>query len=208
MLSIQDREIAITIVNALVEYGLTDHLAQYGEHCTEDWFFFNKLGKEGFSASGGATKICIWHEDLHGWVLKVGYTQGVKHDYATVEYNNYCKAEEAGFAQYFPETIYLGEFGGRAFYVQAECDCDEDQVTSDWYERLRDGYEEDGEEYDPDRLWDEIDGMDDDEKAFLMFRDSGFCQFLWQNGIGDLHEGNFGYYRGCAVIIDFSGFAG
>lgn len=208
MLSIQDREIAITIVNALVEYGLTDNLAQYGEHCTEDWFWDNKLRHEGFSASGGATKICIWHEDLCGWVIKVGYTQGVKHDYATIEYNNYCKAEEAGFTQYFPETIYLGEFGGRAFYIQAECDCDEEQVTSDWYERLRDGYDEDGEEYDPDCLWDEVYNLDDDEKAFLMFRDGAFCRFLWENGIGDLHEGNFGYYKGCAVIIDFSGFQG
>ena len=208
MLSIQDREIAITIVNALVEYGLTDHLAQYGEHGTENWFFDNNLINAQFRMGSGATKVCISHPDLEGWVIKVGYTQGVKHDYATIEYNNYCKAEEAGLAQYFPETIYLGEFDGRAFYVQVECDCDEDQVTSDWYERLRDGYDEDGEEYDPDCLWDEIDGMDDDQKAFLMFRDSELCSFLWENGIGDLHEGNFGYYRGCAVIIDFSGYMG
>ena len=47
--------------------------------------------------------------------------------------------------------------------------------------------------------------MDDDQKAFLMFRDSGFCQFLWQNGIGDLHEGNFGYIGSRMVIVDFSG---
>ena len=69
-------------------------------------------------------------------------------------------------------------------------------------------YDEDGEEYDPSCLWDEIYEMDDDQKAFLMFRDSDFCQFLWQNGIGDLHEGNFGYYKGCAVIVDFAGFQG
>ena len=208
MLSIQDREIAITIVDALVEYGLTDNLAQYGEHCSEDWFYNNSLRSAGFWASSGATKVCIGHGDLCGWVIKVGYTQGVKHDYATIEYNNYCKAEEAGFAHYFPETIYLGEFGGRAFYIQAECDCDEDQVTSDWYERLRDGYDEDGEEYDPERLWDEVYNLDDDEKAFLMFRDSAFCRFLWENGIGDLHEGNFGYHKGGAVIIDFAGYKG
>ena len=208
MLSSIEREIAITIVEALVEQGLTSHLAQYGEFGTESWFVHNELHENGFHACGGATKICISHEDLCSWVIKVGYTQGVKHDYATIEYNNYCKAEEAGLAHYFPETIYLGEFGGRAFYIQAECDCDEDQVTSDWYERLRDGYDEDGEEYDPDCLWAEIDGMDDDQKAFLMFRNSELCNFLWENGIGDLHEGNFGYFKGCPVIVDFSGFAG
>ena len=208
MLSGIEREIAITIVEALVEQGLTSHLAQYGEYCATDWFWDNELGHAGFWASGGATKICIGHSDLCGWVIKVGYTQGVKHDYATIEYNNYCKAEEAGFAHYFPETIYLGEFGGRAFYAQTECDCDEDQVTSDWYERLRDGYEEDGEEIDCDRLWDEVYNLEDDEKAFLMFRDGALCRFLWENGIGDLHEGNFGYFKGCPVIVDFSGFAG
>ena len=208
MLSIQDREIAITIVNALVEYGLTDNLAQYGEHSTESWFWDNNLMNAQFRMSSGVTKICISHPDLADWVIKVGYTQGVKHDYATIEYNNYRKAEEAGFARYFPETILLGEFGGRAFYIQAECDCDEEQVTSDWYERLRDGYDEDGEEYDCDLLWDEVYDLDDDEKAFLMFQNRALCHFLWENEIGDLHEGNFGYYKGCAVIIDFSGFKG
>ena len=64
---------------------------------------------------------------------------------------------------------------------------------------------EDGEEYDPDHLWDELDCLDDDEKAFLSFRDSAFCTFLWDNGIGDLHEGNFGYIGNRMVIVDFSG---
>lgn len=208
MLSIQDREIAITIVKALVEYGLTDNLAQYGEHCTEDWFWNNELRAHGFYASGGATKICIWHEVLCSWVIKVGYTEGVKHDYATIEYNNYCKAEEAGFAHYFPETEYLGEFGGRAFYIQQEAQCDEDQVTSDWYERLRDQYDEEGAEYDPDCLWDEIDCMEAEDKARLCFGDEALCSFLWENKVGDLHEGNFGYIRGCLVIVDFAGYMG
>ena len=101
MLSIQDREIAITIVKALVEYGLTDNLAHYGEFGAENWFWDNELRAYGFGASGGATKVCIWHADLSGWVIKVGYTQGVKHDYATVEYNNYCKPELTGLAHFF-----------------------------------------------------------------------------------------------------------
>ena len=105
-----------------------------------------------------------------------------------------------------PETIYLGNFGGRAFYVQQRADCNEDQVSSDWYERLRDQYEEDGEEYDPDCLWDEIDGMD--ERAMLMFSDGRFSHFLWEHGVGDFHEGNFGYINGCVVLVDFSGYAG
>lgn len=208
MLTDYEREVAITLVKALCEYGLTENLAQYGEHGTENWFCNNNLGKMGFWATGGATKVCITHGDLINWVIKVGYTENVKCDYATVEYNVYCDAEKAGFARYLPETIYLGEFCGRAFYVQQKAECDEDQVSSDWYERLRDQYDEDGEEYDIDCLWDEVYNMDDDERVFLMFNDRAFCNFLWEHEIGDFHEGNFGYIRGCIVLIDFGGYMG
>ena len=208
MLSNYERGIAITLVEALVEYGLTEHLEQYGEFSTRDWFDDNGLKAADFYMRSGATKVCIEHEDLEGWVIKVGFTSGVKLDYAALEYNNYCLAEQAGLAYYFPETVYLGEFGGCAFYVQEMADCDEDAVSSIWYERLRDEYEEDGEEYDPDRIYDEIDCMDDDQKAFLTFRNSELCAFLWENRITDLHEGNFGSIGGKMVIVDFSGYQG
>jgi hypothetical protein len=208
MLTDYEREVAITLVEALCEYGLTENLAQYGEHCTEDWFYNNNLRGAGFRASGGATKVCITHNDLINWVIKVGYTENVKKDYAAYEYEVYCAAEEAGLAQYFPKTLYLGEFYGRSFYVQQEADCNEDLVTSDWYERLRDQYDEDGEEYDPDCLWDELDCMEADGKARLCFGDEALCNFLWEHEVGDLHEGNFGYIQGCLVIVDFSGYQG
>ena len=208
MLTDYEREVAIVLVEALCEYGLADNLAQYGEHCTENWFWHNGLGKMGFCASGGATKVCISHSDLHNWVIKVGYTERVSKDYATYEYNVYRSAQEAGLTQYFPETIYLGEFYGRPFYIQQEADCDEEQITSDWYERLRDQYDEDGEEYDPDCLWDELDCMETEDKARLCFGNEALCSFLWEHAVGDLHEGNFGYIRGCLVIVDFSGYQG
>ena len=208
MLTDYEREVAVTLVEALCEYGLTENLAQYGEHGTEDWFWNNELGRMGFWARGGATKVCITHSDLINWVIKVGYTENVKKDYAAYEYNVYCAAEEAGLAQYFPKTIYLGEFCGRSFYVQQRADCNEDQVTFDWYDRLRDQYDEEGAEYDPDCLWDEIDCMEAEDKARLCFGDEALCNFLWEHKVGDLHEGNFGYIRGCLVIVDFSGYCG
>lgn len=208
MISAYDRAIATTLVEALCEYGLTGYLSQYGEHCTEDWFSDNELNRAGFWATGGATKVCIGHPDLSGWVIKVGYTENVHKDYATYEYNVYCMAEDAGLARYFPETEYLGEFCGRPFYVQQMAQCDEDQVTSDWYDRLRDQYDEEGAEYDPDCLWDELDCMEAEDKARLCFGDEALCSFLWEHKVGDLHEGNFGYIRGCLVIVDFSGYQG
>ena len=83
MLSNYEREVATTLVQALIEYGLTENLAQYGEHGTENWFINNELGVMGFWASGGATKACIGHHDLANWVIKVGYKDQVACDYAT-----------------------------------------------------------------------------------------------------------------------------
>lgn len=204
-LSDTEREIAVTIVEAMVEYGLTESL---GEGRVYDWFYNNDLFDEGFDLFSGMTKACITHDDLFDWVIKVGFTRGVKIDYAQKEYDCYCLAKEAGLGYYFPTTIYLGEFGGRPFYLQQAAECSEDQVSSDWYESLRDRYEENGELYDVDQLWDIIYDMDDYEKAMLTFGNEELANFLYENKIGDLHEGNFGYIGDHMVIVDFSGYIG
>lgn len=203
-----EREIAITLVEALVEYGLTDHLAQYGNKSTRDWFQTNDMSFMGFGSSGGATKVCIWHDDLLSWTIKVGYTEHVRFDYAAKEYVNYCLAEEAGLAHYFPATVYLGEFGGCRFYAQQWCECDENIVSSEWYSRIRDRFEEDGVDYDDDDIWNEIEYLDDFERVDLLFNDMELTDFLSENHIGDLHEGNYGRIGSRIVICDFSGYAG
>lgn len=205
----QERMMINDIINFLVEQGLNEHLAQYGEHCSESWFcdgdFYNT---HGIWARGGATKLCIGSDELGGWVIKVGYTKRIRYNYAQREYEFYLKAVEAGLEHYFPKTIYLGEYGGQPYFAQELADCDESYVSSAWYERLRDQYEEDGEEYNEDYLWDEIDNMDDDQRLFLAFGDAELCEFCNENHIGDFHEGNFGYIGDCLVIVDFSGWAG
>lgn len=202
----REREIATSIVEALVEYGLNEHLAQYGEHSAKDWFDACGLYGMGFSASGGVTKLCIFHDDLDDWIIKVGYTENLRCDYAQLEYENYLAAVEAGFGYYFPKTVFIGEFGGRPFFVQELCDCDESQVSSDWYNRLRDQYEEDEEEYDPDLLWGEVSDLEDEERVMLSFCDQALLVFLRDHHINDLHEGNFGYIGDRMVIVDFSGY--
>lgn len=210
MLTEIEREIAITMVEALVEYGLNEHLQAHGCNGAENWFFDEQLENAGFGASAGETKICIWHDDLANWVIKVGLVGNgsgshIK-DHAALEYNVYCKAKEAGLTRYFPETICLGDFGGHFFYIQQWAECSEESVSSEWYVRLQDRYDEKGSDYDSDDIWYEIDNMDDDEKAMLIFNDEKLCSFLWQNGVGDLHEGNFGFIDGCLTIVDFSGY--
>jgi hypothetical protein len=210
MLTKVEREIAIAMVEALVEYGLNENLYAYGRNGAQNWFLNEGLECAGFGASAGETKICIWHGDLTNWVIKVGFVGngygGRIKNHAAMEYNVYCKAEEAGLAHYFPETIYLGEFGGHSFYIQQWAECSEEGVSSEWYARLQDQYDEEGSDYDSDDLWCEIDNMTDDEKAMLTFNDKELCSFLWRNGVGDLHEGNFGFVNGCLTIVDFSGY--
>ena len=208
MLHDYEREIARVLVEALVEYGLNDHLRQYGVDSAENWFADCGLALLDFWATNGATKICIGHSDLENWVIKVSFKEHVSQDYAALECVNYKFAVEEGLSYYFPETEILGFFGGVAYYVQRKVECDEVQVSSDWYERLRDTYEEDEEEYDEEDLWSQIEDMDDDEKAFLSFRDSKLCEFLRRYNITDLHEGNFGYIGDHMVICDYSGYAG
>ena len=205
MLTDYEREVANTLVEALCEYGLTENLAQDGECSTKNWFDERMLDTFGFGVAGGASKVCIWHGDLYGWVIKVGYTEKVSIDYATREYEVYCAAKEEGLECYFPKTEFLGTFNGRAFYVQEYADCDENQVTSEWYEYVSDRFEELGEDYDDDAVWYEIDWLDDLGKARLCFHDEKLCNFLMDNQVGDLHEGNFGYIGGRMVIVDFSG---
>lgn len=204
-----EREIVDNIINLLVGMGLNEHLAQYGECCTETWFENNYIDtKYDIWIRSGATKACIGHDDLCGWVIKVGFTENVKYDYAKREYDFYCAAVEAGLEHYFPKTIYLGEYGGRPYFAQELADCNESYVSSAWYENLRDQHEEDGDDYNEDWLWDEIDAMDDDERLFLMFHDQDLCDFCFRNYIGDFHEGNFGCIGDKMVIVDFSGWAG
>jgi hypothetical protein len=207
MLTSYEREVAITLIEALVDYGMGEHLESYGKRSLRDWYEDNGLAYAGYSMSSGCTKACIMHNDLVDWVIKVGFVDG-KLDYAALEYENYCLAEEAGLNIYFPETVYIGEFCGRAFYAQRMCECDEDQISSEWFECLRDRYEECGEEYDSDSIWSEVDNLDDIEKVELFFGNEELIDFLRERRINDLHEGNFGYRGGCKVIIDFGGYRG
>ena len=204
MLNVTEREIAVTLASALCDYGMCDHLS--GQ--LEDWVDDNKVYAFGFHFLSGMTKVCITHADLKGWVLKVGFTKHLALDYAKQEYEIYCLAKEAGLEHYFPETEYLGQFNGVPFYVQQEAVCHEEEVSADWYERLNDRYVQYGEEVDSEEIWNIIFDMDDYDKVILSFNDEELADFLRENRVGDLHEGNFGYIEGNLVIVDFSGYRG
>lgn len=210
MLTLVEREIATCMAEALVDYGICNHLFVSSSDAKNlgEWYAENNLFEMGFCFSAGMTKVCITHTDLQDWVIKVGFVEHLAMDYAKREYEVYCLAEEAGLSYYFPETIYLGEFGGVPFYAQKMAECQEDAISADWYERLAERYDYYGEEYTDSEIWDVIYDMDDCEKVMLCFGDEDLADFLMENHIGDLHEGNFGYIGDHLVIVDFSGYRG
>ena len=204
VLESRERETAIWMAETLVKAGLGFHMSE-GDMC--EWFY-ETTELRGFNYNNGVTKACFYHPQLEDWVLKVGFTRNMKKNYMTVEYDNYCKAVEQGLSYYFPHTEFLCEIMGIKFYIQQAAECDEDTVTSDWYDKLLVWHEENGDDLDNDRIWDEVYEMEDVEKIELMFGDGELNEFLKENRIGDFHEGNFGFIGDRTVIIDFSGYHG
>ena len=199
MVSNEVRELAISIVEDLFTKGFEEHFPHHFWSWMDD-----TLVKFGYWAADGMTKVCIGRPDLRGWVIKFAFNDCEV--YSANEYEVYCAAEEEGFSHYLPETVYLCERAGKVFYLQQEALCEEESITSDWYERLRETYEENECEYDEDDLYCELDSLEDKERVMLSFNDLAFWDFLKQHHVNDLHEGNFGYIDGHLVIIDFSGF--
>ena len=203
-----EQEIATSIVESLVEYGLLGHLFRFGDKSISNWFDEMGLGGCGFYISGGITKVCISHKDLDNWIIKVGYRKGVSIDYAELEYKNYLAAVISKLEYYFPTTVFLGEFDGVKFFLQERAICDEEVVTFDWYDKICNQFEELDEEYDDEIIWGTIDDLNDEERVELTFGDLNLVNFLSSHFINDLHEGNFGVIGDHIVIIDFSGWLG
>lgn len=161
--------------------------------------------EDNFEIYSGAVKYCICSELFNGYVVKFCYED---FDYCEREYTNYLAAIEHNLDVYFPFTDYLGNINGIKFFVQEYAICNEEEITSIWYEKIRESYESDGEDEDEisDEIWAIIDDMEDDEGISLLFNCDELLSFLSEYRINDLHQGNFGYINDKLVIIDFSGF--
>ena len=114
----------------------------------------NNLYEKGFTLEGGAVKECILYEGFGDYVVKFcrKYSSSDENffDYCEREYTNYLAAVEKGLEKFFPYTDYLGYFNGINFYVQECALCDNEAVSSIWYEELRENYESEEEDEDED----------------------------------------------------------
>lgn len=176
------------------------------------WMENNNMGGQGFKWNYGVTKACIISDMLERWIIKFSF-EDIRYDYCEIEFENYQKAIQEGYAEYFPATYFLERAFGINFFLQEYADEAEEEVSDILYAKMTDELICDGE--DPDGEWfgdlvaDAVDDIDDIYKIEILFdEDTEFGYFLRRNNINDLHTGNFGVINGSLVIIDFSGYKG
>ena len=203
-----ERAIALNIVNQFMKMGFSEEYHRPQNWSMYEWFDKNNLHKSGYVYASGATKAVFFADTLKNWVLKVALPDidVAERDYCRLEYDNYVEAKKAGLSHYFATTEFIAEVGGVRFYAQEKVYVDE-EVDGFVYDTLKQEYERDGSNYDPDGLWDEIDSMDGYSKVMYVYDDSALGDFIDRFHINDLHGGNFGRRSdGEFVMIDFSGY--
>lgn len=217
MLPINAIKWAHETITALLEMGFEMALDK-----AESWNWYNAHVDELIDLDvafyRGETKICIMPEDPSmKWVLKTGF-DGMAEDYCRLEAENYLAAINAECEEFFATTYFVGKREGHRFYLQEFAFNDEDEIDSsifDYVESHTPIGDDDDEEHEC-RIYDEIDYMEDDDRLDALFLEehgddamARLHSFIYEEGINDLHTGNFGTTGdGRRVIIDFSGYHG
>ena len=199
MMTMSERNEMLDALEYILSCGLME--AYKEQRSMSNWAYGSLRG---YDYESGATKCVLIPWDLD-WVIKFNYP-GEKNDYCSREYENYVAAEEAGYAKYFAEVVYLYEVDGLAFYAQRKVVCEEYEADSRLYDSLRRSYEEDGRFVDEDTLWNEVEDLEAADRVTILYDDFDFGNFIMERRINDLHSANFGIYNDDIVIIDFSGF--
>ena len=153
----------------------------------------------------GATKAVIIDED-YDYVLKIPFLMESGQNYCQIELENYVNAKQDNLEAYFAETFYLGEYEGAQCYASKKADCDdiEGRVSDEIRESYPDMSDEDFNSYIGDCWGEEI--VEEAMKNCAGDNWGRLYDFLYDNGINDLHYGNIGYIDGSLVYIDFSGY--
>lgn len=179
----------------------------FNEIAFDEFFFDIGLYEKGYNYENGTSKYCIFHEDFCDFVVKFSLDS---FDYCEREYTNYLAAVKLGLDYFFPYTDFLGEINGVKFFIQEYAVCDNEAISSIWYNTLREDYvseEDEGEDIINEKIWEMIYDLEDEQRVLYCFGyEEKLLNFLEEYRINDLHEGNFGYIGNRLVIIDFSGF--
>jgi hypothetical protein len=197
-----DMEQVKSFINLLVEAGMIADINNVEKRFQPyDWFRDNMPKR--YDIYEGACKGVIAFKDAD-YVIKFDYYGD--ESYCKLEANNYADAVAAGLARYFAETHFVCEIDGVTFVIQEKCDCDESMVYDSLGHYVRSTYERECSEYNEDTIWDEVECLCEEGRAYEMCEDAALAHFICNHYINDLHQGNFGFIGGRLVITDFSGF--
>lgn len=161
----------------------------------------------------GISKLVFFSDSFDEWVLKIPRHLDKDKNYCQIEADNYEKAVECGFDEFFAPTFFVEEYNGIPLYAQTRLECDSSLVEENFYKYAKDicdpnNYEDD-ESYD-DVVCSTADNLDTDQQIIAVFGDSdevyNLCDFCEEMEINDLHSANFGCLNGTLVMCDFSGF--
>lgn len=181
---------------------------KYTELGWYDWVEENKWVYNGdLFCARGATKVCIWRED-YDWVIKVAYRRETNpwyierestEDFCELEEENYRKACAKGLERFFAAIYKIGSIDGVDIYLQERVTVDEDEISSRFDAYSLNVYGEGAE------------CEDEEDRIEALFGREGdaLYEFVSDNDINDLHEGNWGYTDdGRIVCFDYSGYMG
>lgn len=197
------------VMSAIEQVIMNDFEKVYhGENNFNDWYYSqrSKLSLIADVASG-VTKGVFFCKEVPEIVIKTPILNDS--DYCKRELDNYLKAEEEGFEDYFAEIEFFAELNGVPFYIQTAADNDK-ALTSLWESASHDAlaycdYESEEEKSDAINYY--LDEISDEERVDIFFGGvpPEFIQFLERNEINDIHEGNIGVIGERKVIFDYSG---
>lgn len=197
-----DMEQVKSFINLLVEAGMIADINNAEKRFQPyDWFRDNMPKR--YDIYEGACKGVIAFKDAD-YVIKFDYYG--EESYCKLEADNYADAVAAGLARYFAETHFVCEIDGVTFVIQEKCDCDENIVYDSLGRYVRSTYERECSEYTEDTIWDEVEYIFEEGRAYEMFEDTALAHFICSHYINDLHQGNFGFIGERLVMTDFSGF--
>lgn len=175
---------------------------------------------DGLYIDDGACRVVIIDTTHADFVLKFGWRDSDE-KYCRKEADLCEKAEAQGLGKYFGWTHYICDYQGRAIYAMEYLDCDEETISdksSDycWELYCEDNQintDEDNWDY-RDDFWDSYNDSTDHTYGVLRYLFSmisakdavALDQFIWDNDINDIHDGNWGYRDGNLVICDYAGY--
>lgn len=205
----EKREIVLAVIEEVIGHNFKE---VYNGRSTFDYWFWHERKNLSLvsDAKSGVSKGAFFCKELPEIVIKVPIMYDA--DYCKKELDNYMKAEEEGFENYFAEIEYFGECDGIPFYIQVTAD-NELARNSLWKSATEDAVMNGlcSADCSEDEKMDAVDGflydISDEDRIDIFFGGVSieFLDFLIRNAINDLHEGNIGIIGERKVIFDYSG---